>query len=459
MKNRTLGDIARLAGATLNHPHLAQEPIEQISIDTRTIRLGDVYLPIIGLKLDGHEFIQQALDKGALATFSDRKHAFDDSEIAVLYVDDTTEALQTLAKNYRDELPASVIGITGSNGKTTTKDIVNSVLSVRYRTKKTIGNLNNNIGVPRTLLDLDDDTEVAVVEMGMERFGEIHDLVMMASPDIAVITNVGNVHLDELQTVENVAKAKLEILDNMDETGVFIYNIDNPTLRIAVAERDLPMKVITFGESHDADYVIKPVRSNASGNEFLLNGEPYKVNVLGQVQNYNATVAIIVGKLMGLSDDEIREGLNVEDLTSMRSEMMYCDGFDILNDAYKSNPPSLMESFDTMAMLAGYRRKIAIIGDMLDLGEDAWELHYEVGTKIDPNTVDYLLLYGEMSKAIEEGALTRFPRERVMHFDTKPDLVDQAKYLIIKASLVLVKASRALRMEEVVESLQTITAL
>lgn len=459
MKNRTLGDIARLSGATLNHPELADEPIEQISIDTRTIRLGDVYLPVIGLRLDGHEFIGEALAKGAIATFADRDHAIDDDEIAVLYVDDTTEALQTLAKNYRAELDVKVIGITGSNGKTTTKDIVNSVLSSRFRTKKTIGNLNNNIGVPRTLLDLDDDTEIAVVEMGMERFGEIHDLVDMAKPDIAIITNVGNVHLDELHTIENVAKAKLEILDSMSDDGLFIYNIDNPTLRLAVAEKDLSMNVITFGESKDADYIIEPVRSNASGNEFLLNGTRYKVNVLGQVQNYNATVAIIVGKLFGLREEEIKEGLVVEDLTAMRSEMMHCDGFDILNDSYKSNPPSLMESLETLDMLSGYRRKIAIIGDMLDLGEDAWQLHYEVGTKIDPNKVDYLLLYGAMSKAIEDGALVNFPKDRVMHFASKPDLVDQAKYLIVKSSLVLVKASRAIRMEEVVESLQAITAI
>ena len=197
--------------------------------------------------------------------------------------------------------------------------------------------------------------------------------------------------------------------------------------------------------------------SNITGSDFILNNEKYRVNLMGEFQVDNSAPAIIIAKKYGLNQNEINKGLEVQDRASMRNELMECNGFDILNDAYKSNPQSLKEAFKTVSLLSGYSRKIAIIGDMLELGEEEEELHRQAGRDIDPNSVDYLLLLGRLSKFTLEGALENFPRNRVYHFTSKEDLVDETKYLIIKGTLVLVKGSRGLRMEEIVESIKDIT--
>ncbi|MDY3052851.1 MAG: UDP-N-acetylmuramoyl-tripeptide--D-alanyl-D-alanine ligase [Ndongobacter sp.] len=457
MKKQTLGSIARFAGATLTHPEKADQPIRGISTDTRTIREGDIYIPLIGARLDGHRFMDAAFEKGAAASFVDAHHETD-GEHCFLRVEDTMNAFHQLAREYRASLSTKIIGITGSNGKTTTKDILNSVLSEHYRTKKTIGNLNNQIGVPRTLVDLDEDTEIGVLELGMDHFGEIARLAELSKPDIGVITNVGDVHLEFLGTRENVAQAKLEILEQMDESGIFLYNGDDPVLRRAVEARTIRPRVLTYGTQGDVDYRIEPLRSNASGNTFLLNGTRWHVNLIGSYQVYNAAVGVIVGELLGLSEDEIRRGLHVEDPTAMRSELVHCDGFDLFIDCYKSNPQSLNEAIETTKLLAGYRKKIAILGDMLELGEREHELHRECGRRLTPKDFDYVLFYGDLARDMMEGALETMPADRVFHFSSKPDLVDKAKYLISPSTLVLVKASRGLRLEEVVESIRPITA-
>lgn len=456
MKHQTISTIARMSDAKLINVKDLNSPVHAISTDTRTIKPGDIYVPLIGERLDGHEFIDKAFEKGALACFCDKNHIKNDGNI-YLIVDDTLKAMQLLAKNYRNSLNTTIVGLTGSNGKTTTKDIIHSILKRKYRSQKTIGNLNNAIGVPRTLLELDEDTEVGVVEMGMDTFGEISLYVDMANPHISIITNIGDSHLQELGSKENVAKAKLEILENMTEDDIFIYNLDDEVLKSEVEKLDILPRVITYGKSQDADYRITPLSSGLQGSKFLINGESYHINLLGSFQVYNAAVAIIVAIEMGLSPIEIQKGLNVEDQTAMRTELISCDGFDILNDSYKSNPQSLLEALNTAKLLAGYKRKIAILGDMLELGTTEAELHFNVGQNIDSSAIDYILFYGPLSKDMMRGAAENFSNDRIFHFDSKPDLVDKAKYLISKNSLVLVKGSRALRMEEIIESIKDIT--
>lgn len=462
MKHQTLGSIAKLAHATLKPNSASNLPVRAISIDTRTIDAGDVYVPIIGERLDGHQFTKMAFDKGAVAAFQDTAHVPSDQTQPYLVVEDTTEAFTRLATNYRDSLNLKMIGITGSNGKTTTKDIVHSVLSQKYRTKKTTGNLNNEIGVPRTLLQLDEDTEAAIVEMGMSARGEISHLTQMVKPDIAVITNVGDVHLEQLGSIENIAQAKLEILESMDEQGLFLYNYDNHVLREAVEARiateGIRPRILTFGTSEKADHQLSLIRSTPAGTTFTLDGEKYTVDLLGGYQIYNACVAILIGRVCGLSDDAIRAGLHVSDLTPWRTELKHYKGFDMLVDVYKSNPPSLREALRTVALLYGYSRKIAILGDMLELGSNETELHRQVGREIDPNVFDYVLFYGSLSRAMMEGALENYDASRVFHFENKQDLIDQAKYLITPNTLVLLKGSRAMRLEEVMESLSIVTA-
>ncbi|MDD7593751.1 MAG: UDP-N-acetylmuramoyl-tripeptide--D-alanyl-D-alanine ligase [Peptoniphilaceae bacterium] len=457
MKQQTLGSIAELAGATLTPASAASTPVKAISIDTRTIDTGDVYMPIIGERLDGHQFIEGAFEKGAVACFHDAAHPID-ADKPLLTVDDTTAAFTRLAQHFRETLDVKMIGITGSNGKTTTKDIVYSVLRHVFRTKKTTGNLNNQIGVPRTLLQLDEDTEVAVVEMGMSEFGEISHLTHLVHPDIAVITNVGAVHLEQLKTQENVAQAKLEILEGMGPEGLFLYNYDNEILRDAVAARDITPRVVSYGTADGADVKISLVKATPIETAFTLDGTPFTVDLIGAYQMYNAAVAVIIARELGLTDAQIQDGLKVSDRTPWRTELGHFDGFDILIDVYKSNPPSLREALETAALLQGYNHKIAILGDMLELGRDELDIHREIGRKLNPDVFDAVLFYGALSKAMYEGALENFGPERAFHFSSKPDLVDQAKYLIRPNTLVLIKGSRAMRLEEVVESLSGVTA-
>lgn len=457
MKHQTLGSIAQFAGAVLAPSSAANTPVKAISIDTRTIDDGDVYMPIIGERLDGHRFIDSAFDKGAVASFHDAAHPMT-TEHPLLAVDDTTEAFTRLAQHFRETLDVKMIGITGSNGKTTTKDIVHSVLQQAFRAKKTTGNLNNQIGVPRTLLQLDEDTEVAVVEMGMSEFGEISHLTHLVHPDIAVITNVGAVHLEQLKTQENVAQAKLEILEGMGPDGLFLYNYDNEILRKAVAAREITPRVISYGTDDGADVKLALVKATPIETAFTLNGTSFTVDLIGAYQMYNAAVAVIIARELGLSDADIQKGLEVSDRTPWRTELAHFDGFDILIDVYKSNPPSLREALETAALLQGYNRKIAILGDMLELGRDEREIHREIGRKLRPDVFDAVLFYGSLSTAMYEGALDNFGPDRVFHFTSKLDLVDQAKYLIQPNTLVLIKGSRAMRLEEVVESLSGVTA-
>lgn len=458
MKPTSLQEIAQLSHAKLVGCNTASAAVTKMNTDTRTLRPGDVYVPLIGENLDGHRFIEQAFEKGAVASFIDTQHEKQEGK-CYLEVEDTTVAYQTLAKNYCKALDLTIIGITGSNGKTTTKDIMYSVMKQKLRTNKTKGNLNNHIGVPKTLLELEEDTQVAVVEMGMDHPGEIDSYVQMAPPHFALITNVGFSHLAYLKTKENVAKAKLEITNRMTEDDVFLYNYDDPVLRKEVLSRNLRPKIITFGQEKEADYRLQLIHSDAKGSVFRINEEEYSINLLGSYQMYNAAGAIIIAKIMGFTKEEIQRGLHVQDATAMRQEMIHCDGFDILNDCYNANPQSMAKAFETMRLLAGYRRKIAILGDMLELGEEEEDLHRTLGESINPLEVDYVLLYGNLAKKIEEGAKKHFPENRIFHFDSKPDLVDKAKYLITKNTLVLVKASRGLRLEEVIESLKDITAL
>ncbi len=458
MKHQTLGQIAKYARAEL-HPAIEESRIVRaVSIDTRTLNEGDVYVPIIGERLDGHRFIDTAFDKGAIASFHDASHipSHDDSR-TYLAVDDTTEAFTRLAANYRASLDLHMIGITGSNGKTTTKDIIHSVMQQKFRTIKTTGNLNNAIGVPRTLLQINEDSEAAVVEMGMSGLGEISHLTRLVRPHIAIITNVGEAHLEQLGTRENIAKAKLEILEGLDADGIFLYNYDNEILRNAVAQRSIPQRVISFGTDPGADVTLVLERTTPVSTSFSVDGASFTVDLLGAYQMYNAAVAVIVGHLYGLDDTTIQKGLHITDQTKWRTELEHFEGFDILVDVYKSNPSSLEEALHTAGLLHGYHKKIAILGDMLELGPDEWELHRDVGRKIDPNVFDDVLFYGKLSKAMMEGAMENFDPSHLFHFDAKPDLVDKAKYLISHNSLVLVKGSRAMRLEEVVESLSGVT--
>lgn len=458
--NLNLKEIAKLSNGTLNDEKYSDLMVDIVSIDTRTIDSGEMYMPIIGEKLDGHIFVEEAFKKGAIATFCEVGKCSNIKNHPIVWVKNSNEAFTSLAKNYRDSLEnIKIIAITGSNGKTTTKDIIKSVLSSKYQVRKTIGNLNNQIGVPRTMLRFDKKTDIGVVEMGTDGFGQIEKLSNLASPDIAIITNIGDSHLHQLINKENVAKEKIHILDGLNPNGIFIYNLDDPILSEIVKNTKIKQKIITFGQSENADYRINIIESNNNGNNFTVNNKNYITPLVGAHQVYNATVAIIIAELFEISYPKIIKSLEKEEISSMRSELISCNGFDILNDNYKSNPQSLASALETLYLFSNYSRKITILGDMLELGKNEIELHREVGRNLNPSKVDYILLYGPLSKYIAEEAQKNFGENRVFYFEKKDQLIDKAKYLIIKNSLVLVKASRSLRLEEIVEALKMLTII
>lgn len=469
MKPHSITEIARWAQAEIHPGHAGQDPdrvlADGVSIDTRTMKAGEIFMPIIGEKMDGHHFLATAFEKGAACAFIDRNHLgmMDDFEDKTfLIVDDSLKAFQTLAANYRKSLTCRVVGVTGSNGKTTTKDILASILSQRFRTVKTIGNLNNEIGVPRTLLDLDESTEVAIIEMGMSALGEIDSLVKMARPHIAIITNVGQAHLNQLGSRENIAKAKMEIINGMGPDDLLIYNHDSSYLTQEIdrrkAQDDLIPRTLSYGQEDRADFALSLIRANEGGSHFSLEGEAFQVNLLGSYQMYNAAAAILCAKELGLDGATIQAGLHVTDQTKMRSELIHAQGFDILVDCYNSSPQSLREALHTTEVLAGYRKKIAILGDMLELGPMEKKIHFDIGQEIDPEVFSDVLFFGPLSKYMMEGASLHFRDNHLFWFSKKSDLVDRAKTLIEPASLVLVKASRSLRLEEIVESIKQRTA-
>lgn len=457
MIKRSLGQIANMIGGKLSDESYKDLIIEGVSTDSRTVSKDNLYIPLIGEVFDGRIFIKECENKGAAAFLINEDYKIKKNiNIPYIKVENTEDALRDLARAYRKELDIKIIGITGSNGKTTTKDLLTSVLSEKYKVQKTLGNLNNQIGVPKTILSLNEDTEIGVIELGTDNFGDISLTTSIAKPDIAVILNIGDSHLHNLKTREGIAKAKMEITEGLNKDGIFIYNLDDPILKKVVPTYDLDQKVLTFGQDQNADYVIKRLETNSSGVQFKHEDRVYTVPLLGDHQIYNGGFSAMLGELLNLNESQIENGLKKVNASSNRSTILQLDGFDILDDSYKSNPQALSTGLNTCYMLGRYTNKIVVLGDMLELGDDEDKLHYEMGKKIDPNQIHYCLFYGPLAKHMYQGALENFPKSRIFHFDSKADACDKLKQLICKSTLVFIKGSHGMHMEEIIECVKTL---
>ncbi|MFR6488905.1 MAG: UDP-N-acetylmuramoyl-tripeptide--D-alanyl-D-alanine ligase [Clostridium sp.] len=289
---RSIDAIIRMLDADYIENADIEEKIQGVCIDSRKVVEGNLYIPIHGVNNNGHAYVQQAIEHGAKAVLWERKEQNPPHEVVVILVEDTTTALQQLAKAYRDQLNLKVVGITGSNGKTSTKDILASVLAKHFITQKTLGNFNNEIGVPLTLLSLSENCEAAVVEMGMENLNELSFLTHIVRPDIAIISNVGTAHLENLGTMENIAKAKLEIVEGLNEHGLLIYNGDQQLLRDAAVEKQIPgyIKIRTFGKEAHNDVIVSHVHQLEDGLRFSINEDDwvYHLDMIGKHQAMNA---------------------------------------------------------------------------------------------------------------------------------------------------------------------------
>ncbi len=455
MIKRKLNEVAAWVNGELRELSANQIEISGVSIDTRTVNEGNLFIPIIGEKFNGHEFVVQAIDKGARATLWQKNQPNPPQEFPLIYVDDTLVALQQLAKHYRDSLSIKVVGITGSNGKTTTKDMVTSVLSTSYKVQKTEGNLNNHIGLPLTILRLEADTDIAVLEMGMSGRGEIELLSTLGRPDAAIITNIGESHLLDLGSREGIAEAKLEITAGLAENGALFIHGDEPLLTERV--RNTSFQVITFGSSDKCDYFSQNVQQKNEGTFFSMNkeqGAEFFIPVLGKHNVNNALAAIAVAQSLNVSIPNITTGLKQIKITGMRTELIEGkDGVHVINDAYNASPTSMRAAIELLQDLKGYSRKIVVLGDMLELGEQEHEFHYEIGRDIQPNQIDYVFTFGELGSKIALGAKENFTEDKVFATLDKQELINKLKAVVYENDIVLVKASRGMKLEEVVNSL------
>ena len=455
MIKRSLGHIAQMLNSEVSDKKYENLLIEGVSTDSRTIDPGELYIPLVGEVFDGRIFIKECEEKGAKAFLIDNPEKINKNvTIPYILVDDTKKALQDLAAAYRNELNCKVVGITGSNGKTTTKDLLFKVLSEKYKSQKTMGNLNNEIGVPKTVLSLDKDTEVAIIELGTDNFGDISLTSQIVRPDISIITNIGDSHLENLKSRSGILKAKLEILEGMDDDGIFIYNIDDETMQKEIPTYQIKQKVLSFGTDSHADFNIRFEKSPSSKIRFSHGNDTYEVPLMGEHNIYNAAVTSMIAEILGLEKDAIDRGFSNSRSSQNRTELLECKGFDVLDDSYKSNPQSLLAGLETAYMLEGYTRKIACLADMLELGTNEEELHREVGEKINNKKIDYILFYGPLAKEMYEASLKNFPSTRSLYFSHKDELIEKLKSLIIPCSLVFVKGSHGMHMEEVIESIK-----
>lgn len=456
MISKTIGEIASMIKGQLilNDASMTDE-VCGVYIDSREVLHHGLYIPIIGERVDGHTFISKVEEQGASLTLCSDE-AFIPEHMAVILVKDTVSALQELAMHYRESLGAKVIGITGSNGKTSCKDILAGCLSAQFKTQKTQGNHNNEIGVPLTLLELDEDCEVAVIEMGMENREEIHFLNAMVQQDIAIITNVGIAHLENLGSLENIGHAKLEIVDDLHKDDLFLYYGDDKVLASLMQNKKIKEGVMveTFGKKTNNTLYLSSLKQDETGIYFTTNRHPFEfhIDILGEHQAFNALAAILVGYHLGMNEETMQKGFNFIEKTKMRNELMNVGNCKILNDAYKSNPQSAIAALDTFEMFE-HPYKIAVLADMLDLGPTTTNLHYDLGYGLNVYDLKEVLCMGELAKSIGEGAKAASVNG-VRCFDDRDELFEYLKEYVKKDCMILFKGSRGMALDLVIHKLE-----
>lgn len=458
MIQRTLAQIATMIASEVSG---AQHDIsvQGVSTDTRSIQAGSLFIPLIGENFDGHSYAEDAFHKGAAAILWQRDHGAAPQGVPHILVEDSLTALQQLAKAYRKELSVRIVGITGSNGKTTTKDLVAAVLGSTFEVHKTKGNLNNHIGLPLTLLLLDETTQFAVVEMGMSGRGEIALLSELAEPEASIITMIGESHMLQLGSRDEIARAKAEIVTGMPTDSLIIYNGDEPLIEQALGELELPtgLKRIRFGHGQDNNRYPTAIRMDADGAYFTINSPCYSelfIPLLGTHNVINALAAIAVGEAFGVSPEGIAAGLRALQMTSMRIEKLTAaSGLTVLNDAYNASPASMRAAIALTEQLSGFGRKFLVLGDMLELGEHEEQFHRGIGAMLSPERVDYVFTFGRLGRFIADEATKSFPQAQVRAYEDKAQLAEELAAIARAEDLVLVKGSRGMRLEQVVQSL------
>lgn len=463
MKNINVGDIVKITNGKLITGD-TKIICENFSKDTRTIKAADVYVGIKGENFDGNKFWKDALEKGAnVAIVEDIEFGNEEikkySSKAIIQVENTIIAIGKIAQYKRNMYNIPIIAVTGSVGKTSTKDIIANIISQKYKTLKTEANLNNNIGLPFTLLGLKEH-EAAVIEMGMNHFGEIKYLTQIAKPTISVITNIGTSHIGNLGSRENILKAKLEILEGM-KNKILIINNDNDLLNKYYEENknNKEIKIKTYGIENESNIMAEDINIKENYSEFLCktNDEEFNVTVPvgGKHFVYNALCAATIGKTLNISNEKIQDGIEKFELTKKRMDIETLEnGAKIINDSYNASFESMSASLKYLSEFK-QNRKIAVLGDMFELGEFSKELHLKVGEEVANNKIDILICSGENARYIVDGAKnSKMNEKKIFYFENKNDIIKFLKEKINITDIVLFKASNGMRFFDLVEELK-----
>ena len=448
MKKFSVNDaVFATNGRFFGTPDILLKEISGVVIDNRKVESGFAFMPIKGERFDGHDFITSAFESGAVVCFSE-KHITDGPYILVK---DTTAAFRDLAEYYKSLFDIKTVGITGSVGKTTTKEMITSVLSKQFNTLYTLGNLNNQTGVPLTVFRLEEEHEAAVIEMGTNHFGEIESVAKVARPDFCVLTNVGEAHIEFLGSKAGILKAKTEMLKYMKDGGKVFVNGDDEYLKKLTKKRN---DVITFGLSENCDIYAKDIKTKGLfGSDFtcVIKNIEFEMSVPapGIHMVYNALAGVAVGRAYGMDMDDITQGIADYKPIAGRMCIETKNDITVLNDVYNANPGSMRSAIDVLNFAEG--RKVCILGDMYELGEESENKHFETGKYAADKKINCIICVGTLSKAMFEGA--QKAHGNAFFYESQDELLAEIGNIVKKGDTVLVKASRGMHLEKTVEFL------
>ena len=454
MKNMTLENIAHAVSGQLffDKTEEMQSEITGVVTDNRQIQSGNLFVPIVGARVDGHTFIPDAYERGAMAVLS--QHKLEKPQGAYILVESTEQALKDLAGFYRRQLTIPIVGIVGSVGKTSTKEMVASVLEEKYQVLKTEGNLNNEIGLPLTLCKIREEHQVAVVEMGISDFGEMHRLGAIAQPDMVVMTNIGQCHLENLKTRDGILKAKTEVFEHISPNGCVILNGDDDKLN-TVAEAH-GAEIIFYGcneQEVSADHIENLGLDGMRAQFHTSLGQlTARIFIPGSHNVYNALAATAVGIRLGLSVDEIAKGIEGASTIRGRSNFIKVGGATIIDDCYNANPVSMKASLEVLSKAQG--RTVAVLGDMGELGEEEQQLHYQVGEAVADNHIDVLYTAGTLTAQLCQAVREQSEQCEVHEYREVSEMIEGVLKDVQAGDTILVKASHFMEFPKVVEAIR-----
>lgn len=449
----TFWEAAEATKATNDWKQWQDFDLTGIEFDSRLIMKNNLFVPLKGTN-DGHSFINKAIENGVGAAFWSSAEAAP-AELPILKVSDTLKAMQDLAVYYLKKMEPTVIAITGSNGKTTTKDMTEAVLAQQFKTYKTQGNYNNDIGLPYTILHMPDETEKLILEMGMDHAHEIDFLSLLAQPAVAAITMIGEAHIENLGSRAGIAQAKMEITAGLAKDGLLLIPSEEPLLKPLI--KDLPQNIQTFGWEN-ANCQAEIIDAQKEETSFKINGldTVFTIPVPGKYNVGNALIAYSIGQWFEISKEQIKAGLAGFKLTKNRTEWVKTkSGIEILSDVYNANPTAMNLVLDSFGQMPTQGKRVAVLGDMLELGADSATMHASVSQHLNPTDINEVFLYGNEMVALRDILKEKYSEEQIHYFtkEEKSDLISELKSILKPTDMVVLKASNGMGLNEVLNNL------